>query len=822
MNQDLNKNLPVFWKQYKEQFKLPAKQHQEKYKWPVLKQVYDKWDWSRSDKAEMFKKSFEITGSKNLWNSGNFYPVTHTNWMFQEFPVETENAFNVLFDESLPIKERVAQFIALYDAKLPELNEKVPEKEVRNHYHGDRRAIALYLTLQYPKKYFLYKFTMNKDFRAKVGAEKPIMGRAENIFNFFELSNQVLDFIKQDQEFINEYRVFASNENYADESLHLLTQDFIYSTARYFNLPTTIIPATMKKAPLNQILFGPPGTGKTYNSVNHALSIIEEIPIEEVIKRDRKFNLEKIEEYKDLGVVEFVTFHQSFGYEEFVEGIKPVLQKENEEETGNLDYEIKDGIFKSICTNAEAYSEFEEAPKSGHHIDESIFEGRKVFKISLGNTLGNSGEEVYNFCRDNGYIAIGWGGEVDYAGVNSRKEILEKYTDAGHKAKPMDFNISAIDRFALWMRKGDVVFASHGNRMLKAVGVITGDYEFKSNENNPLNGYNHFRKVEWKIIDQRIPVKKAYKKNFSQQSIYELWGKELKTDFFTQNEKIQSDKTKNHVIIIDEINRGNVSAIFGELITLIEEDKRIGAKNELKVTLPYSSSEVNFGVPSNLFLIGTMNTADRSVEALDSALRRRFSFKEMLPNPKLLSPSAMISRLFWKHEKVDWTSESYVSEETELFEFIGVSDELEKQKKDIWEQMKADKDLSKLDYFDKFSFDGINMELLLKAINTRIEVLLDRDHTIGHSYFIDVLSLDDLKTVFIDKIIPLLQEYFYGNYAKMELVIGSSFFEKMDINEVKFAASNTHFSNANSLINISIPSNDDLFEEAVQQLIEGV
>ena len=814
--------LESYWQQYKEQFKLPAKQHQEKYKWPVLKQVYDKWDWSRTDKAVMFKQAFEVSGSKNLWNSGNFYPVKQANWMFQEFPLETENAFNVLFDESKPIKERVAQFVALFDEKLPALNEMVSEKEVRNHYHGDRRAIALYLTLQYPEKYFLYKFTMNKDFRAKVGAEKPIMGRAENIFNFFELSNEVLDFIKQDQEFIDGYRVFATNENYSDESLHLLTQDFIYSTARYFNLPTVTTSVPMKKTPLNQILFGPPGTGKTYNSINHALSIIEEIPIEEVVKRDRKFNLEKIEGYKELGVLDFVTFHQSFGYEEFIEGIKPILQTEIDEDTGNLEYEIKDGIFKSICTNAESYTEFKDVPKSSHHIDESVFNKKKVFKISLGNTLGTSGEEVYSFCKENKYIAIGWGGEIDYTGVKSRQGVLQKYNEAGYVAKPMDFNISAIDRFALWMKKGDIVFASHGNKMLKAVGVITGDYEYKSNENNPIKGYNHFRKVKWLLIDQRIPVKKVYKKNFSQQSIYEMWDKDLKTDFFTQNEKIQSDKTKNHVIIIDEINRGNVSAIFGELITLIEEDKRIGAKNELKVTLPYSSSEVKFGVPSNLFLIGTMNTADRSVEALDSALRRRFSFKEMLPNPKLLSPSAMISRLFWKHEKVDWPSEPYVSEETELFEFIGVSDELEKQKKDIWEQMKADKDLSKLDYFDKFSFDGINLELLLKAINTRIEVLLDRDHTIGHSYFIDVLSLDDLKTVFIDKIIPLLQEYFYGNYAKMELVIGSSFFEKMDINEVKFAASNTHFSNANSLINISIPSNDDLFEEAVQQLIEGV
>jgi 5-methylcytosine-specific restriction endonuclease McrBC GTP-binding regulatory subunit McrB len=171
-------------------------------------------------------------------------------------------------------------------------------------------------------------------------------------------------------------------------------------------------------------------------------------------------------------------------------------------------------------------------------------------------------------------------------------------------------------------------------------------------------------------------------------------------------------ESKNFVLIIDEINRGNVSQIFGELITLIEEDKRLGEAEELKATLPYSKEK--FGVPNNLYIIGTMNTADRSVEALDTALRRRFSFEEMMPKY----------------------------------------------------------DLPELK--DK-TIDSIHLMKLLETINSRIKKLLDRDHQIGHSYFFGIDSLEKLKSVFKDKIIPLLQEYFFGDYGKIGFVLGKEF-----------------------------------------------
>lgn len=187
--------------------------------------------------------------------------------------------------------------------------------------------------------------------------------------------------------------------------------------------------------------------------------------------------------------------------------------------------------------------------------------------------------------------------------------------------------------------------------------------------------------------------------------------------------RAQSDPDNRYAIFIDEINRGNVSAIFGELITLIEADKRFGAKNEIKVRLPYSKTD--FGVPMNVDIYGTMNTADRSVEALDTALRRRFSFKEIMPKPSLL---------------------------------------------------------------EHITFQGFNLREVLETINERIEFLLDRDHTIGHSYFLNLESgdTDGLEDVFRNKIIPLLQEYFYHDYEKIALILGAGFLKVTTNHAVKF------------------------------------
>ena len=212
--------------------------------------------------------------------------------------------------------------------------------------------------------------------------------------------------------------------------------------------------------------------------------------------------------------------------------------------------------------------------------------------------------------------------------------------------------------------------------------------------------------------------------------------------------KAENDESQNYVMIIDEINRGNVANIFGELISLIEDDKRLGASEELHAELPYSHTI--FGVPKNVYIIGTMNTADRSVEALDSALRRRFTFKEMMPKSEL------------------------VPEEN-------------------------------------------NVRNIFEIINQRIEVLKDREHQIGHSYFMGVENEDDLKDVFYDKIIPLLQEYFYGDYEKIQLVLGEGFVKK-DSASVKFAGDKGGDFDVSEVYRI-VPKDKCNMDEAIGKLL---
>lgn len=280
---------------------------------------------------------------------------------------------------------------------------------------------------------------------------------------------------------------------------------------------------------LNYILYGPPGTGKTYNTVNYAVAMIENKEVESLQFEDYKNVKERFESLKEAKQIEFTTFHQSYGYEEFIEGIKPKLDENN---NGEISYHIEGGIFKNLCKNA---------------------------------------------------------------------------------------------------------------------------------EKNP---------------------------------------------------------NKNYVLIIDEINRGNISKIFGELITLIEKSKRSGNEEETKSKLPYSKEE--FGVPKNLYILGTMNTADRSIALLDTALRRRFHFIEMMPN-------------------------------TDVFKMLNNNKEL--------------------------VVEEVNIKNMLDTINKRIEILYDREHTIGQAYFIDLIknnSIENLDDIFTHKIIPLLQEYFYDDYEKIRLILGDN------------------------------------------------
>lgn len=238
---------------------------------------------------------------------------------------------------------------------------------------------------------------------------------------------------------------------------------------------------------------------------------------------------------------------------------------------------------------------------------------------------------------------------------------------------------------------------------------------------------------------------------------------------------------RNFVLIIDEINRGNVSQIFGELITLLEADKRLGQKEHIALVLPYSKK--SFSLPPNLYIIGTMNTADKSIEALDIALRRRFSFRYFPPQAELLSPVWQIWRLLWTQNAFSEENLSYTLKANALFELIrplttwqGKQSPYEKLHEIRASVGQKSRHENPYQYLKDEDFEGINLAKLLSLINQRISQLLGEDKQIGHSYLMNVYSLSNLKEAFAQQIIPLLEEYFWGDYGKIGLVLGELFF----------------------------------------------
>lgn len=489
---------------------------------------------------------------------------------------------------------------------------------------------------------------------------------------------------------------------------------------------------------LNQIFFGPPGTGKTYHTINEAIKIADP-EFYKIHEKDREQLKERFkllllnDKNESVGQIGFTTFHQSFSYEDFIEGIKPNEPKEGD---SFLKYEIQEGVFKKICRLAEdSLNAVVVDTESLISLSSEEYEKAHFYKMSLGNTLDENDNEIYEYCIENNCISIGFGNELDFTGKD------EKELRSFGKNNDLDsFSIQAMNLFKNYLKIGNYVVISYGNKYVRAVGRVTGDYEYKDDSELPNNlHYRQFRSVEWIFTDEKISANEIYNKNLSQQTIYKLNKKHIKQEFFVKEKKIDTHRLpknpKNFVLIIDEINRGNVSSIFGELITLIEKDKRAGSGEELSVTLPYSKEK--FTVPKNIYIIGTMNTADRSIEALDTALRRRFSFREMPPNHELIGREGSLKSTNGK-------------------------------------------------------LGDIDVVKILETINNRIEKLIDKDHKIGHSYFLNIATKQDLIDAFRDKVIPLLEEYFFGDFGKISLILGSSFISKESKEGVSFASSNDY------------------------------
>lgn len=496
------------------------------------------------------------------------------------------------------------------------------------------------------------------------------------------------------------------------------------------------------KLPLNQILYGPPGTGKTYSTIDKVIEICEPALF---AVNDHKQNKELYDQLLKEGRVVFTTFHQSMSYEDFIEGIKPLKPGD---EDAFLKYDVEPGLFKQIANTAKNLKTITSTNINWDNID--------YYKMSIG---GKNRPDIHNWCIENNVVGLSWGGEEDLSELVSKTsgQGWKKYRDDFKEMFPITVEKNRYHIQASYilnkMKLGDIVVISKGNHVIDAIGKIVGEYYF--DDQTPTDMF-HFRKVEWIATDLDASPEKFIDKQISQQSIYEFYDLDVKKEAFKGLTAIETTEEKPYVLVIDEINRGNVSAIFGELITLIEQDKRLGQDNELKVTLPYSKDK--FGVPSNLYILGTMNTADRSIEALDTALRRRFSFVEMMPNPDLLKDKTVL---------------------------------------------------------------GINLKELLSKINQRIEALIDRDHTIGHAYLIDVENENDLKLAFKDKIIPLLQEYFFGDYGKIGLVLGNGFVKKGEIKDSIF--SEFEYEGREGLFQTTyelIPFDKVKFEEALKTLMK--
>ena len=593
-----------------------------------------------------------------------------------------------------------------------------------------------------------------------------------------------------------------SNRDALDKFVQLYEAEELRSMPNPTSSPTEETEMVRYRGPLNQIFYGPPGTGKTFHTINEAIAILD--PSLDQANLSREIIKARFDEYKERGRIGFVTFHQSFSYEDFVEGLRANT------EDGQISYAVEDGVFKRICDTARARS------VSSFNAQPINLTGRTVWKMSLGNTLGDDAY-IYDDCIRDSVLRLGYGHALDYSGADSIEKVREVHRQAGIEITDSDYSVKSTHYFVNEMATGDLVVISDGNHKFRAIAEITGEYKFESDRHDH---YKQARSVTWLTkLNPSIPVDQLLSKVFSQQTLYKISSSIIKTEMLhefvanspaTESYPIKpgdqfngyfvdhvsdeivrlrkpngarlafdrllldelsslvrqrritladiKDKrvfdlvpdsllekyivngynnvlqylvealingstnkptkhksaTDPYVLIIDEINRGNIANIFGELITLIEDSKRLGSDEALEVTLPYSKE--TFSVPSNLYIIGTMNTADRSLIYMDTALRRRFEFRPMLPNLEVLRDTPEI--------------------------------------------------------------EGINIVQMLAALNERIAVLFDQDHTLGHSFFMSLnrpqATIKDLARIFDRKILPLLEEYFFEDWGKIRWILGDN------------------------------------------------
>lgn len=592
-----------------------------------------------------------------------------------------------LTDESVPLNDRLAAFKAEIKALCP--------SKWKNTANDERTASAL-LTCVYPETYTFYKDEIYQNICDYFGYTSRKAGKKYE--HFMELVNGFVKSYGEEiqQIMLNEIKGFKNKPlNLAVQTLFWCMKDYMKEELK--NKMTTDTNNSSKgtwyddvvriwERRKNVVLYGAPGTGKTYDVPELAVRLCDpafmttEPSREEIVNRYNQLKTEKR--------IAFTTFHQSLDYEDWIEGLRPVVNESNQ-----VTYEIESGIFKKLCEEAERPVDKDK------QVD--ISDNAVIWKVSLQGTGDN---DVRRECMENNHIRIGWD---DYGPVISDETDWSVYNGEGKQI---------LDAYINKMKIGDIVMSCYSSQTIDAIGVVVGDYEF----DDSLPNYKRVRRVNWlvKNINENI-VEMNEGKTMTLGTVYRLNSitldnvKSILEKYDTSPKMEENDKA--YVMVIDELNRGNVSKVFGELITLLEADKRKGRINAESVVLPYSKKA--FHIPNNVYLIATMNTADRSLGSLDYAIRRRFVF---------------------------------IAEKPFGLEVEGFNEDLFEKVSSLF-----------VKNFDEYKESGWDQTMKLEPADTLSEEYKPEDVWIGHSYFLmqDEEGEDNTCNRLLYEIIPLLEEY---------------------------------------------------------------
>jgi len=438
--------------------------------------------------------------------------------------------------------------------------------------------------------------------------------------------------------------------------------------------------------PHNIILYGPSGTGKTFRTINYALSIIEQKPLVDIAHENRRDVRARYNKYAEEGYIHFVTFHENFRYQDFIESFQKISPNKQ-----GISHQIEEGVFKQICLEAKrsiVESLLENMPKKDHNISFN-----QIYKAFLGHIKSDKFES--------------------FVTPSGRKILLHTVAQFGHiVARPQN----SFSTYTLSKHKIKKLY-DHFSK-----GVTTNDLEQEVidtiGSTNPIaiwSVFNALKRFEVGYLEEMT----ADQKNL------DVDDEEVKEFELNQMQNIANFQAKRHVLIIDEMDRGDVISIFGEVLSILNSSKREGAPEAQAVIMPYSKTY--FSIPPNLYIIGTMNISDQELAKTDLALRSRFHMIKMEPMPMVLP--TIISG----------------------------------------------------DY-------QIDLANLLIVVNARITVLLGTGHGIGHAYLLNVQNFQELELAFYGKIVPILNDIFDGDASRIGLVIGRGFFNKIEFDKSNILA----------------------------------